>query len=200
MKSLTTMCFNELIARIAEIMELPPSHQDTIAWTVKYNGDTMSWIAKDYAPELELSIKSDITGDLVSANDSSIGLWYSKGCRYYKEVYIDTTNFILGVRGYGKKPFTIQRGHYNAFDLVTMIVDVINEIYVAASLGLYLVYVNKDLGGRVRMGCRNGSKPRFIMICDNPFFRVFLWSIRGIWRCVSVLLFRVSSRLAYPDT
>ena len=130
----------------------------------------MSWTAKDYEPELELSIKADITGDLVSANDSSINPWYSKNCRYNKEVYIDTTNFILGVRGYGEKPFTIQRGHYNVFDLVTMIVDVINEIYVAASLGLYLVYVNEDHGGRVRMGCRNGSKPRFIMICDNPFF------------------------------
>ena len=63
-----------------------------------------------------------------------------------------------------------KRGHYNAFDLVTMIVDVINEINVATSLGLYLVYVNEDHGGRVRMGCQNGSKPRFIMICDNPFF------------------------------
>ena len=119
----------------------------------------MSWTAEDYASELELSIKSDISGDLVSANDSSIGLWYSKDCRYNKEVYIDTTIFILGVRGYGEKPFTIQRGHYNAFDLVTMIADVINEIYVAASLGLYLVYVNEDLSGRVRMGCRNGSEP-----------------------------------------
>ena len=51
-----------------------------------------------------------------------------------------------------------------------MIVDVINEIYVAVSLGLYLVYVNEDHGGRVPMGCQNGSEPRFIMICDNPFF------------------------------
>ena len=119
----------------------------------------MSWTAKDYATELELSIKSDISGDLVSANDSSIGLWYSKDCRYNKEVYIDSTNFIHGVRGYGEKPFTIQIGHYNVFDLVTMIVDVINEIYVAASLGLYLVYVNEDHGGRVRMGCQNSSEP-----------------------------------------
>ena len=44
----------------------------------------MSWIAKDYVPELELSIKGDISGDLVSANDSSIGLWYSKDCRYIR--------------------------------------------------------------------------------------------------------------------
>ena len=144
----------------------------------------MSWTAKDYAPELELSIKGDISGDLVSANDSSIGLWYSKDCRYNKEVYIDTTNFILGVRGYGEKPFTIQRGHYNVFDLVTMIVDVINEIYVAASLGLYLVYVNEDHGGRVRMGCQNGSEPRFIMICDNPFFGLSPVHTRNLEVCI----------------
>ena len=65
MKSLPTSCFIELNARYAEIMELPVSYQDAIAWTVKNNGDTMSWTAKDYAPELELSITSDISGDLV---------------------------------------------------------------------------------------------------------------------------------------
>ena len=81
----------------------------------KNNGDSMSWTAKDYEPELELSITSDITGDLVSANDSSIGLWYSKDCRYNKEVYIDTTNFILDVRGCGEKPFTIQTRSLQCF-------------------------------------------------------------------------------------
>ena len=45
MNSMTTSCFYKLNARYAEIMELPPSHQDAIAWIVKNNGDTMSWTA-----------------------------------------------------------------------------------------------------------------------------------------------------------
>ena len=65
MNSLTTSCFNELSARYAEIRDIPPSHQEAIAWTVKNNGDTMSWTAKDYAPELELSITSGNTTELV---------------------------------------------------------------------------------------------------------------------------------------
>ena len=44
----------------------------------------MSWTANNYVPELELSIKADISGDLVSSNDSSISPWYSKDCRYIR--------------------------------------------------------------------------------------------------------------------
>ena len=172
MNTLTTTCFNELNARYASAMELPPSHQNAIAWTVNDNRESMSWTAKDYAPELELHITSENTGDLVSSNGSSIGPWYSKDSIYHTRVFIDTTNFILGIRGYGERPLTIQRGHYSAIDIVNMIANVINKIYVDASLGGYLVYVIADNGGRVRMGCRNGTEPRFILFCDNPCFKI----------------------------
>ena len=86
MNSLTTSCFNELNARYAEIRDISPSHQEAIAWTVKNNGDTMSWTTKDYAPELELSITSGNTPKLVM-NGSSIGSWYSKDSVYITAGY-----------------------------------------------------------------------------------------------------------------
>ena len=56
MNSLTTACFDELDARYAEIRGIPSSHQEAIAWTVNDNDFNMTWTAKDYAPNLELSI------------------------------------------------------------------------------------------------------------------------------------------------
>ena len=37
---------------------------------------------------------------------------------------------------------------------------------------MYLVYVNVENGGLIRMGCRNGSVPRFILISENPFIQI----------------------------
>ena len=133
MNSLVTSCFNELNARYAEIRDIPSSHQEAIAWTVNDNDYTMSWTAKDYAPVLELSITSDNTGDLV-VNGSSIGPWYSKDCVYHDEVYIDTSNFTIGIRGYDVVPYTIPRGKYTADEIVNMIADVINDLCVSFSI------------------------------------------------------------------
>ena len=98
MNSLTTMCFNELNARYAKIRDIPLSHQEAITWTVKNNGDTMSWSAKDYAPELELSITSGNTPKLVMKG-SSIGPWYSKDCVHHSRVFVDTTHLVVGLEG-----------------------------------------------------------------------------------------------------
>ena len=68
----TTACFDELNARYAEIRGIQSSHQEAIAWTVNNNNYNMTWSAKDYAPNLELSITSNNTGDLVM-DGSSIG-------------------------------------------------------------------------------------------------------------------------------
>ena len=171
MNSLVTSCFNELNARYAEIRDIPSSHQEAIAWTVNDNDYTMSWNAKDYAPDLELSITSDNTPELV-VNGSSIGPWYSKDCVYHDEVYIDTSNFTIGIRGYDVVPFTIPRGKYTAVEIVNMIADVINEMCVSFSIGQYLVYVSVQNGGSIRMGCRNGAVPRFIFISENPFIQI----------------------------
>ena len=104
------MCFNELNARYVEIRDIPPSHQETITWTVKNNGDTMSWIAKDYVSELELSITSGNTPELVM-NGSSINPWYSKDCVHHSRVFVDTTHLVVGLEGYDKTvDVTILRG------------------------------------------------------------------------------------------
>ena len=138
MNSLMTSCFNEFNARYAEIRDIPSSHQEAIAWVVNDNDYTRSWSANDYAPDLELSITSNNTPELV-VNGFSIGPWYSKDCMYHDEVYIDTSNFTLGIRGNGEVPYTISRGKYTAVEIVNMIADVIIEMCVSLSLGSYLV-------------------------------------------------------------
>ena len=92
MNSLMTTCFNELNARYAEIRNIPPSHQEAIAWEVSEGDYSMSWSAKTYAPNLELSITSNNTSELMSMNNDSrsgsIGPWYGKDCVYHGEVYM----------------------------------------------------------------------------------------------------------------
>ena len=58
----------------------------------------MLWSAKDYVPELELSITSGNTPELVM-NDSSIGPWYSKDCVHHSRVFVDTTHLVVGLEG-----------------------------------------------------------------------------------------------------
>ena len=110
MNSFTTCRFNKLNARYAEIHDIPPSHQEAIAWTVKNNGDTMSWTTKDYVPELELSITAGNTPELV-IHGSSIGPWYSKDCVHHSRVFVDTTHIVVGLEGYDKTvDVTLPRG------------------------------------------------------------------------------------------
>ena len=68
LNSLMTSCFNELNARYAEIRGIPPSHQEAIAWEVNSDEYSMSWSANTYAPDLELSITSNNTSELMSMN------------------------------------------------------------------------------------------------------------------------------------
>ena len=60
------------------------------------------------------------------------------------EVYIDKSNFTIGIRDYGEVPYTIPRGKYTAVEIVNMIADVINEMCVSFSIGQYLVYGNRE--------------------------------------------------------
>ena len=176
MNSLMTTCFNELNARYDEIRGIPPSHEEAIAWEVNSNEYSMSWSANTYAPDLELSITSNNTSELMSMNDDSrsgsIGPWYACDCIYHGEVFIDTTTFVLGIKDYDETSITIPRGEYTAEEIVQSLADVINEICVSHSIGVYLVYVRIDSGGEITMGCRNVNVPRFILRCDNPFISI----------------------------
>ena len=123
-----------------------------------------------------MSITSNNTSELVCVNGDKrggwMGPWYSKDCVYEEEVYIDTTNFTLGIRDYGEVPYTIPRGKYTAEEIVNMIADVINEMCVELVGSYMLLYVEVDNGGSIRMGCRNGVVPRFIVRCDNPYIEI----------------------------
>ena len=60
---------------------------------------------------------------------------------------------------------------YTALEIVNMIADVINDMCVSFSIGVYLVYVSVSNGGSIRLGCRNGAVPRFILTSENPFIQ-----------------------------
>ena len=42
-----------------------------------------------------------------------MGPWYSKDCVYEEEVYIDTTNFTLGIWDYGEVPLLFHELSFN---------------------------------------------------------------------------------------
>ena len=74
METLLNTCLNELNSRYDEICNIPPSHQEAIAWEVSYDEEyTMPWYANDYAADLELSITSNNTSELVSVNGDKRG-------------------------------------------------------------------------------------------------------------------------------
>ena len=161
MKSLTTSCFDELNARYTEIRGIPSLHQKAIAWVLVNDNDyTMSWSANDYAPDLELSITSNNTPELVVNVDKrggSMGPWYSKDCVYHDEEYIDTTHIVVGLEGYSKtESVIIPRGVHIARSIVQMIANGFNAI--AGSIAIndnnqaYMVSENAqwvDLSGAI---------------------------------------------------
>ena len=167
MNSLTTSCFIELNARYAKIRDIPPSHQEAIAWTVKNNGDTMSWTAKDYAPELELSITSGNTPELVM-NGSSIGPWFSKDCVHHSRVFVDTTYLVVGLEGYDKTvDLTIPRGVYTALAIAQMITKGFNAIDGNR------IFDREENGGLIVLAHLGNEHPSMIVISnDNPFIPV----------------------------
>ena len=87
-------------------------------------------------------------------------------------MYIDTTNFTLGIRDYDEVPYTIPRGKYTAVEIVNMIAGIINEMCVKYGLGTYLLYVAVESGGSIRISGRNYAVPRFILRCDNPYIEI----------------------------
>ena len=135
MTSLMTSCLNEINVRYAEIGDIAPSHQESIAWEMNNDDDyTISWNANDYAPDLELSITSNNTNELVSVNTDkrggSIGSWNAKDCVYGKEMFIDSTHLVIGLDGYSETvSVRISRGVYDDTEsIVFKIYDGFNEI------------------------------------------------------------------------
>ena len=92
METLLRTCLNELNNRYDEICNIPPSHQEAIAWEISYDEEyTIPWYANDYAHDLELSITSNNTSELVSLNVDKrggwIGPWYAKDSVSYFGAY-----------------------------------------------------------------------------------------------------------------
>ena len=125
---------NELNNRYDEIRNIPPSHQEAIAWEASYDEEyTMPWYANDYAPDLELSIASNNISELATVNADKrggwIGPWYAKDSVYHTSVRIDSTHIIVGLDGYNETvSVTIPRGDYSAMSVANMIVAGFNRI------------------------------------------------------------------------
>ena len=133
MNSLITSCIDELNARYAEIRDIPSSHQEAIAWALTNNNDsTILWSENDYAPDLELSITSNNTIELMSVNvdkrGGSIGPWYSEDCVYHDEVVHRYHTYCSWTRRLQQDSVTIPRGIYTALSIVQMIASAFNAI------------------------------------------------------------------------
>ena len=127
----------------------------------------MLWSAKDYVPELELSITSGNTPELVM-NGSSIGPWYSKDCVHHSRVFVDTTHLVVGLEGYDKTvDVTIQRGVCTALAIAQMIAKGFNAI------DGYRIFDQEENGGLIVLAHRGNEHPSMLVISnDNPFIPV----------------------------
>ena len=127
----------------------------------------MSWSAKDYAPDVELSITSGNTTEL-GINCSSIGPWYSKDCVHHSRVFVDTTHLVVGLEGYDKTmDVSIPRGVCTALAIAQMIAKGFNAI------DGYRIFDREENGGLIVLAHRGNEHPSMIVISnDNPFIPV----------------------------
>ena len=115
-------CLSQLNAKYQEARDITSSHQEAIAWTSGKVGDTVTWSAKDYAPDLEFDMTAENMSVPMTINNDkrggSFGPLYSKDSVYNDSVWIDTTHLVLSYEGYEKtSSVTIERGSYSALQI-----------------------------------------------------------------------------------
>ena len=126
LETLMNSCLSQLNAKYQEARDITSSHQEAIAWVGGKVGDTVTWSAKDYAPDLEFDmIAENMNVPMTINNDKrggSFGPLYSKDSVYNDSVWIDTSYLVLSYEGYEKtSSVTIERGSYSALQIANMI-------------------------------------------------------------------------------
>ena len=109
----------QLNAKYQEARDITSSHQEAIAWTAGKVGDTVTWTANAYAPDLEFTLTADNMSVPMTINDDkrggSFGPLYSKDSVYNDSVWVDTSHIVVGLDGYSEtRTVTIERGSYTS--------------------------------------------------------------------------------------
>ena len=151
-----------------------------IAWTSGKVGDTVTWSAKDYAPDLEFDMTAENMNVPMMINDDkrggSFGPLYSKDSVYKDSVWVDTSHIVVGLDGYSEtRTVTIERGFYTALRIAELIRDGFNAI------DGYQVFTREEYRGLVILNPRSGVFPSMVVISkDNPYLPLTPGTTRGI--------------------
>ena len=159
LETLMNSCLSQLNAKYQKARNITSSHQEAIAWTSGKAGDTVTWSAKDYAPDLEFDMTAENMNVPMTINadkrGGSFGPLYSKDSVYNDSVWVDTSHIVVGLDGYSEtRTVTIERGFYTALRIAELIRDGFNAI------DGYQVFARENNRGQVQMGPRSGVFPR----------------------------------------
>ena len=133
LETLMNSCLSQLNAEYQKARNITSSHQKAISWTAGKAGDTVTWTANDYAPNLEFNMTAENMNVPMTINDDkrggSFGPLYSKDSVCNDSVWVDTTHIVLGLEGYSEtKTVTIEGGFYSALAVAEMIANGFNAI------------------------------------------------------------------------
>ena len=147
-------------AEYQQARDITSSHQEAIAWTSAKAGDTVTWSANEYAPDLEFDMTAQNMNVSMTFNDDKRGgsfcPLYSKDSMYHDKVWVDTSHLVLGLKGYDKTVnVTIERGSYSALRIAEIVATGFNAI---DGYRMMAVTANK---GQVYIGHRSN----LILIC-----------------------------------
>ena len=169
LQALLGTCLSQLNAKYQKARNITSSHQEAIAWTSSKVGDTVTWSAKDYAPDLEFDMTADNMNVPMTFNDDKrgglFGPLYSKDSVYNDSVWVDTSHLVLGLEGYDKTvDVTIERGKYTALKIAQLVANGFNAI------DGYRIIDRVENGGLVYLGPRSNDHPDMLVISnDNPY-------------------------------
>ena len=114
LETVRNSCLEQLNAEYQQARGITSSHQEAIAWTSGNVNDTVTWSAKDYAPDLEFDMTAENMNVPMTINDDkrggSFGQLYSKDSVYNDSVWVDTSHLVVGLDGYSEtRTVTIER-------------------------------------------------------------------------------------------
>ena len=180
LETLRNSCLSQLNAEYQKARDITSLHQEAIAWVGGKVGDTVTWSANEYAPDLEFDMTAENMNVPMTINDDkrggSFGPLYSKDSVYNDSVWLDTSRIVVGLEGYIEtRTVTIKRGTRSALEIAQMIANGFNAI------DGYRIFDRVENGGLIYLGPRSNDHPSMIIISnDNPYLPLTPETTRGI--------------------
>ena len=180
LETLMNSCISQLNADYQKARIITSSHQEAIAWTSGKAGDTVTWSANEYAPDLEFVMTAENMNVPMTINDDkrggSFGPLYSKDSVYHDSVWVDTSLLVLSYEGYEKtSSVTIERGSYSALQIAQIVAYGFNAI------DGYRIMAREVNRGLVQNSARSNAHPDMRIISnDNPYLPLKPGITRGI--------------------